>query len=210
MDHSLDNSNDFWYRDISFTGVNVNDYRQFVYNLSLGLDNHLVNAQNFSYANLKPGHGLNYWDQYNIFQYQNEIMYDLLQHIKGLLSKACTSLNIEYDAQKYHIHGWVDVYNGEFNETDINNLNWYDEAMTDGVFAGMFMLDAEDSSNYYMKNGEIKEIENTPGRLNLFTNYKWFHGKWTENRPKIIFGFSIYPLSSLPPLEDYVTRYIPI
>lgn len=208
MDHFIDN--DFWYRDISFTGINVKDYRDFVCVLSTGLDHHMINSSYIAYENLKTVDGINYWDRYNIFSYQNEMMYDLLQHIKGLLQSACKKLDIDYIKQKYHIHGWVDVYNGEFNETDIDNISWYDETMTNNVFAGMFMLDAEDSSNYYLKNGEVKEIENIPGRLNIFTNYKWFHGKWTENRSKIVFGFSIYPLSILPPLEGNVTRYIPL
>lgn len=208
MDHSIDN--DFWYRDISFTGINVGDYRRFVSALAIGVSNHITNLVYISDENLKEFSGIDYWDRYNIFSYQNEIMYDLLQHIKGLLQTACNKLDINYIEQKYHIHGWVDIYNGEFNETDIDNLSWYDEAMTNNVFTGMFLFDAEDSSNYYLKNGEIKEIENMPGRLNIFTNHKWFHGKWTQDRPKIVFRFNIYPLSSLPPLEDYVTRYIPL
>jgi hypothetical protein len=210
MDQKLNNKNDFWYRDVSFNGVNVNDYRQFVYKLATGLDSFLIDTEQFSFSNLSPTHGLNYWDRYNIFEYQNEMMYDLLQHIKSLMSKACNELGIDYDQQKYHIHGWVDVYNGDFNNTDVSNLSWYDEAIKENVFAGMFLLHAEDSFNYYVKNGDVEEIENTPGRLQIFTNHKWFHGKWTESGPKIILSFNIYPLSSLPELEDYVARYIPL
>lgn len=210
MDQKINDKNDFWYRDISFTGVDVNDYRQFVYKLAVGLDSFLIDPTKFSFSNLSPTHGLNYWDRYNVFEYQNEMMYDLLQNIKSLMSSACTALNIDYSQQKYHIHGWIDVYNGEFNDTNLNNLNWYDEAINKNVFTGMFMLDAEDSTNYYSKDNEIEEIENVPGRLQIFTNHKWFHGKWTEDRPKIIFSFNVYPLSLLPELEDYVARYIPL
>lgn len=208
MDKALNNDNDFWYRDLPFTNIEVHGYRQFTEKLMSGLGESMI-KNNFS-IDLEKDNPLNYWDRYSIFDFQNDQMYDLLQHIKSLMSKACNALNIDYEKQKYHIHGWIDVYNGEFNDTNVNNLNWYDETTKENVFSGMFMFDAEDSFNYYMKDGDILEIENIPGRLCLFTNYQWFHGKWTENRSKIVFGFNIYPISLLPEVKDYIVKYIPL
>lgn len=206
MDQKLDN--DFWYRDLPFTGLEVTGYRNFAHNLSEGIGPSLL-KDNFI-IDFTKNNALDYWDKYNIFTFQNDQMYDLLQHIKSLMSKICNELGIDYDKQKYHIHGWIDIYNGEFNDTNINNLNWYEESTQENVFSGMFMFEAEDSFNYYSKNGEILEIENIPGRLHLFTDYKWFHGKWTNNIPKRIFGFNIYPIALLPNIEDFAARYIPL
>lgn len=216
MDQSI--GDDFWYRDLPFTGKEITGYRSFLSQLSelrLPKEN-LMNLKS-SWLDLQNNSILDYWDKYNIFTYEDDQMYDLLQHIKALMLRACSALTIDYDKQKYHIHGWVDIYDGEFNNTDIDNINWYDQTLEENVFSGMFFFDAEDSTNYYVKDNHVSEIENIGGRLVLFTNHKWFHGKWKEerekwagDRPKIVFGFNIYPIKNLPALQNTVANYIPL
>lgn len=209
MDYSIYDTNDFWYRDIDWSLEEQEGYKKFLHKLANGVHSHLTIKNNFN-LDIDNSQALDYWDRYNIFVFQNEQMYNLLQHIKGMMLKACDKLQINYDEQKYHIHGWVDQYNGEFNNTDLNNIVWREEATIPNVFSGMLVLNGEPSINHYIKNGQYSSVENMNARLYLFTNYKHFHGEWKEDSTKVVFGFTIYPISALPDEESMVVRCIPL
>lgn len=216
MDNSI--SDDFWYRDVLFGEQEQEGFYAFIRMLSnymLPLEANMADHEIWTEVNKDTI--IDYWDKYNIFSFVNGQIYQLQKEIKELIHRACNALTINFDDQKYYIHGWIDVYHGELNETDVDNIIWYDSALEENVFNGMLFLDAIDSKNYYSKNNNLFELENIEGRLVVFTNHKWFHGRWNYpkeiDRPKIVLGFNVRPISTLVtdgPIQRGSGYYIPL
>ena len=147
---------------------------------------------------------IDYFSRYNIFKYQNETLYDLLQYIKILTVEMCERLNIDYQKQKYHIHGWINRYLGELNNNSKENLPWHNHGDESDHFHGIFAVDAEPSVTHYRIDGNYMDLEQKNGQLVLLTNYEHSHGYWGETRPRITLAFNIKPVNRLPAEKTYI------
>lgn len=210
MIKKLDGNDNFWYTEIIFNELEQSSFREYVKTTAENLYKGFI-LNSYEFQNIKNDDSvLDYCKQYNIFLGYQDQIYDLLKSIKGLLLDACNELNIDYDKEKYYIHGWIDQYSGQYNNTDVNNIVWNESSFVDNTFCGFLSLDAEPSKDYYSHSGKIFEFENKNGTLNIFKNHKHANGLWEQNKKNIKIGFNIVPVKVLLDIQNTDIPHVPM
>lgn len=86
---------------------------------------------------------------YNIFQFSNEAIYQLYIALRNLTKEACEYYEIDYEEQKFMIHGWFNVdAKKDFN---LDTAKYHDHSGGKGIpyFHGYYCVNAEPSSTFY-------------------------------------------------------------
>lgn len=208
MNEMLNSKYNFLHRE---TDVDLDKLVHFVNTISFELKTQFANS-GILREKTEDGHPIkynpiDYWDNYNIFTYQNEQLYDLLQYIKSMTQEMCQRLNLDYDEQKYHVHGWINRYTGELNDLEKDRLPWHNHGPESDHFHGVFAVDAEPSVTHYRIDGKEMDLEQKNGQVVLLTNYEHTHGHWYKEKPRITLAFNVKPVNNLPYTKKV---YIPL
>lgn len=208
MDEMLNGSYNFIAKK---TNINTKNLVPFINELSLELEKEHTRLGLFcdTTSNIQYN-PINFFQHYNIFLYQNEELYDLLQVIKDMTIEMCNRLNIDYNKQKYHVHGWINRYHGELNNSKKENYPWHTHGDEEDHFHGILGVDSEPSVTHYRIDGQEMDLQQINGRVVLLTNYEHSHGLWNEDRPRITIAFNVKPIKELPDIKLGKISYIPL
>lgn len=137
------------------------------------------------------------WQEYNVFQFYNEDLYDLLIAIRETIKEACEYYEINFDKQKYMIQGWFNV-----NYNNKGKLDWHDHG-DEGApnFHGYYCVNAEPSTTYYRINNDVNNIINNINKNNRLIVSEMGHphamGDWNWSGPRITIAYDIVPVINL-------------
>ena len=136
---------------------------------------------------------------YNVFDWPSIELYDILLKIKETLKNACAEYQIDYDEQKYMIHGWFNyVTVKNFNGPTENNLSWHDHGKRRNAFHGYYCVNAEPSITHYKINEKNIDRNNKNGRLIIAkTGIPHAVGRWEFSEPRITVAYNIMRLDDL-------------
>lgn len=199
-----------------------NSLKIFTKSLSLNLDN-LNKYLKYKYEEMKlnnysdkdtkfydPG---NHWETYNIFNFYNEEIFDLKKGVLELTKENCSYYGIDFDEQKYMIHGWFNYYPVK---TDIGvskeNLRYHDHFPNPMTFHGYYCVNAEPSITYYkdVDNKIFDQINKNNTLIVAKNGFPHSPGEWNQDTHRITIAYNILPLSVL--IENTGTRapFIPL
>lgn len=145
-------------------------------------------------------------DYYNIFDKENfgdDALRDLHRELRNLTKQACEYYNINYDEQKYIIHGWYNLDYKTTNDSGVsplkNDKNFHDHMAGEGApyFHGYYCVNAEPSSTWYKINGvDLFENINKNNRA-IVSETGHPHGRddWYSDIPRITIAYDIKPSS---------------
>lgn len=166
-----------------------------------------------SYPNKKMGLATIFGiDYYNIFHFPNEGIYNLFKSLKELTKEACEYYNIDFEKEKYLIHGWfnLDEKTHLFNTEGTGGVNpiknpnhFHDHSNGHGIpwFHGYYCVNAEPSSTFYkIDNDDSKIFENiNKNNRAIISETGHPHGRddWFDNKPRITIAYDITPLNKV-------------
>ena len=143
-------------------------------------------------------------DYYNIFDKENfgdDALRDLHREIRNATKSACEYYGINYEEQKYIIHGWYNLDYKTENENGVSPLkheeNFHDHMAGEGApyFHGYYCVNAEPSSTWYKINGiDLFENINKNNRA-IVSETGHPHGRddWYDEKPRITIAYDIKP-----------------
>ena len=212
MDEMLDGSYNFIAKHTSLDLIKLTD---FINQVSIELENEhrksglFTGVANNGYPKLY--NPIDFFLHYNIFLYQNNELYDFMQIIKSMTIEMCDRLSLNFDEQKYHVHGWINRYVGELKYTDKKDLPWHNHGPANDEFHGLLSVDSEPSITHYKIDGEDMDLQQINGRCVLLTNYEHSHGgDWNSEKPRITLAFNVKPIKGLPDRSFGWAPYIPL
>lgn len=144
-------------------------------------------------------------DKYNIFSMSNIEIVRLYDALVKLTKEACEYYEINFEEQKYMIHGWFNLdFSNEGNKGAISPLNhpyhFHDHSEGRGIpyFHGYYCVNAEPSTTYYKiggKDGKLFNNINTNNRA-IVSETGHPHGRddWYEEKHRITIAYDIAPL----------------
>jgi len=137
-----------------------------------------------------------YSEDFNIFNTLSPELYIILFNIKKLLIKACSEYGIDFNLQKYAIHGWLNYFPDPMNlDRSYDNLFWHDHGNHMHHFHGYYAVNAEPSITHYKLNNKKVDRKNKNGSLILAkTGIPHAIGKWNEAEPRITIAYDLVPL----------------
>lgn len=137
---------------------------------------------------------------YNVFTFDNESISKLKQELKKLIIDACSYYGINFDAQKYAIHGWfnVDPKSEGGHVSPLHNDKFFHDHMGgEGapVFHGYYCINAEPSSTFYKINGEtpFENINKNNRAIVSETGHPHGRDDWYQDSPRITLAYDIAP-----------------
>lgn len=138
------------------------------------------------------------WEEYNVFQFHNEEIYNVLLGIKDALHEACEYYGVDYKQEKFMIQGWFNI-----NDRKVGKLDWHDHGGPWApFFHGYYCIKAEPSSTFYkLENDETKIVENhnKDNRLILSEmGHPHAMGNWDWDGARITLAYDIIPLRLFP------------
>jgi hypothetical protein len=154
----------------------------------------------------------NHWFTFNIFNFYSDGIYSLKSNIAEMTKEACSYYGIDYDRQKYYIHGWFNYYNAKRNVgVDPENLHYHDHGDMPHRFHGYYCLNAEPSITYYKINDKIISNVNQNDKAILSKNgYPHAVGEWNEDSNRITLAYNIVPLNQLDHKSKTTGPFIPL
>ncbi len=146
--------------------------------------------------------------QYNIFQLYNESIHNLLLSIKEMTKEACDYHKIDYESQKFYIHGWFNL-----NYAGKGKLDWHDHP-GNGIpfFQGYYCVNAEPSITNYIINNEKVDIVNKNNRAILMETghmHKMADWQWAAT-PRITVGYEVVPIYFIQKDDTFQQHWIPL
>ncbi len=142
----------------------------------------------------------NHWLNFNIFHFYHEGIYTLQKAVRDLTKEACEYYNVDFDKQKYYIHGWFNYYPIKVNNNvDPDDLIYHDHGSNIHFpFHGYYCVNAEPSTTYYKINGVRFDNINKNNRAILSQNgFPHAVGEWNEDSNRITIAYNIRPLKQL-------------
>lgn len=142
---------------------------------------------------------------YNIFNFDNEYISNLLDSLRSLIKDASDYYGFDYNLQNYMINGWYNVdYKVEIAGVVSpikNSAHYHDHMGGEGapVFHGYYCVNAEPSVTYYKiggQNGTPFENINKNNRA-IISETGHPHGRddWNDEKPRITIAYDVCPLS---------------
>lgn len=145
-------------------------------------------------------------EYYNIFDKENfgcDELRDLHSELRKVTKQACEYYGINYEDQKYIIHGWFNLdykTEGSYGVSPIkNDQNFHDHMSGEGApyFHGYYCVNAEPSSTFYKIggiDGELFENINKNNRA-IVSETGHPHGRddWFDDNPRITVAYDIKP-----------------
>lgn len=152
---------------------------------------------------------------YNIFDkryFGHDALRDLHRELRNLTKQACEYYGIDYEANKYVIHGWFNLDFKTEGGSGVSPIkheqNFHDHMAGEGApyFHGYYCVNAEPSSTFYKiggMDGELFENININNRA-IVSETGHPHGRddWFEDSPRITVAYDIKP-SVNDQLEEY-------
>lgn len=141
---------------------------------------------------------------YNIFNFDNENINNLKNHLRNITKDACTYYGISFDESDFMIHGWYNLDYKTQGTSGVsplkNDIFFHDHAEGLGapIFHGYYCVNAEPSITYYKINGNnLFENHNKNNRA-IVSETGHPHGRddWYEDRPRITIAYDIAPKNS--------------
>jgi hypothetical protein len=148
--------------------------------------------------------GINY---YNIFTFVNPEIFKLKEALRKLTMEACEYYGIDFNSQKYLIHGWFNSDSKTVGSNGVNPLkhpyHFHDHSDGLGVpwFHGYYCVDAEPSSTFYQINKEKNNIFENINKNNraILSETGHPHGRddWFFDNKRITIAYDITPMNNL-------------
>lgn len=204
----------------------LNDLFQYLITLNKKIiDDNVCNIPNDIFLKYKdkPGaptmFGINH---YNIFTFTNSGIYNLYKSLAKLAKEACEYYNINFDDQRYLIHGWFNLdYKTISNKKETGGVNpiknphhFHDHSGGMGVpwFHGYYCVNAEPSSTFYKINGDDNKVFENINKNNraILSETGHPHGRddWFEDKPRITIAYDISPSNNILSFEPH--KWIPL
>jgi len=208
-----------------FVNNNLNDLKHYLVQMeSEILDNNILNIP----ADIMLQHGKNRGsltklgiDYYNIFTFVNPGIYELYKSLRILMNDVCDYYEIDFESQKYLIHGWFNLDNKTPNEGKFGGVNpikhsehFHDhmEGVGAPVFHGYYCVEAEPSSTFYKINRDDNNIFENINKNNraIISETGHPHGRddWFQDEPRITIAYDIVPYNMLAGVKP--GKWIPL
>jgi hypothetical protein len=145
----------------------------------------------------------NHWNTFNVFNFDSKEISDLKEEIKKMTIEACSYYDINFEEQKYYIHGWFNYYPTKVNESvEPENLTYHDHGDLPHWLHGYYCVNAEPSTTYYKINDKRFDNINKNNRAVLSINgFPHSPGPWQENTNRITIGYNLRPAKDLHPSD---------
>jgi hypothetical protein len=139
--------------------------------------------------------------KYNIFDFENEGIFNLEKALKEMLLEACDYYEINYEEQDYKLHGWWNQNPAISSENYVsplkNNKYYHDHLGGRGIpdFHGYYCVNAEPSITHYLIDGQIPfENINKNDRAIISTTGNP-HGRddWYGDKNRITIAYDMVP-----------------
>jgi hypothetical protein len=149
-------------------------------------------------------------DKYNIFTFANPEIYNLKTALKELTIEACNYYDIDFESQRYLIHGWFNADQPTANNGKCGGVNpikdprhFHDHS--DGLgapwFHGYYCVDAEPSSTFYQIDRDPEKIFENINKNNraILSETGHPHGRddWFFDQQRITIAYDITPMANL-------------
>ncbi len=145
------------------------------------------------------------WRDYNVFQFHESNVYDLLLAIGEMTREACDYYELNFRSQRFMVQGWFNV-----NYAHSGKLDWHIHSPLGAPqFHGYYAVTAEPSQTHYNIDGDIVVVENRNNRA-ILGESKWPHamGDWSWGGPRITVAYDVSPLRALDKQNEQ--HYVPL
>jgi len=151
---------------------------------------------------------------FNVFQFYNPEIYNLYVGLRDLTKEACQHYGLDFEKEKFMIHGWFNSDNGK-KEIDLNNESLYhDHSGGTGApyFHGYYCVKAEPSSTYYKINRDrpFENININNRAIISETGHPHAIGVWDQPEQRVTIAYDITPLSMISGGGYPEQRWIPL
>ena len=149
-------------------------------------------------------------DRYNIFSFANKEIYNLHQALRNLTIEACEYYEINFEEQKYLIHGWFNSDgatpdNGKYGGVNPVKYPHHFHDHSDGLgvpyFHGYYCVNAEPSSTFYQINRDANNVFENINKNNraIISETGHPHGRddWFSEEYRITIAYDITPMANL-------------
>lgn len=141
-------------------------------------------------------------ESYNVFSYDYPEMYKLKNAIRSMVKEACEYYGVNYEEQKYMIHGWFNLEQKIREEKSINPVNqekfFHDHLDGSGApnFHGYYCVNAEPSITYYKINNEIlfENINKNDRAILSETGHPHGRDDWRLEESRITIAYDVTPV----------------
>ena len=161
-------------------------------------------------------------DHYNIFTFTHPGIYNLYKSLSQLTKEVCDYYNINFDEQRYIIHGWFNLdYKTIKSEKEHGGVNplknphhFHDHSGGMGIpwLHGYYCVNAEPSSTFYKINSEDSKIFENINKNNraIISETGHPHGRddWFQDNPRITIAYDISPSKDIIDFNPH--KWIPL
>lgn len=132
---------------------------------------------------------------YNIFNYPNKEISTLLESIRVMTKEACAYYDIDFNKQKYMIHGWFNLWK-ILSASKMEDRPWhFHDKVGAPNFHGYYCVNAEPSITHYIINDQPFDNVNINNRAILSeTGHAHTPGDWRNNYDRITIAYDILPI----------------
>lgn len=139
---------------------------------------------------------------YNIFNFDNDAIYNLRKALSRLIDEASEYYETGYSSKDYFVHGWFNLdYRSNMRAAGVsplkNEKHFHDHMEGNGVpdFHGYYCVNAEPSSTFYKIggiSGELFENINYNNRAILSeTGHPHGRDDWYNEKPRITIAYDL-------------------
>lgn len=151
---------------------------------------------------------------FNVFQFYNAEIYNLYLSLRDMTKEACEYYGINFEEQKYMIHGWFNSEHGQ-KEIDLTNVDLYhDHSGGHGApfFHGYYCVNAEPSTTHYLVNREVPfdNININNRAIISETGHPHKIGVWDRDDLRVTIAYDISPLERVANAGYPEQRWIPL
>lgn len=145
------------------------------------------------------------WRDYNVFQFHEAALYDLLRALGSLTREACEYYELDFEKHRFMVQGWFNV-----NYASTGKLDWHTHSHLGAPqFHGYYCVKAEPSTTHYLVDGEEIEVVNRNNRALLGESlHEHAMGDWSWEGPRITVAYDIAPLRGLERTQEQ--HYVPL
>lgn len=134
------------------------------------------------------------WDQYNVFQFHIEGIYNLYLAVGEMVREACEYYSISFEKEQFMMQGWFNI-----NHSKTGKLDWHEHGPGGApFFHGYYAVKAEPSETHYITTSGPKVNINKNNRAVLSEmGHPHAMGDWAWDGPRITVAYDVLPLSEL-------------
>jgi len=186
--------------------------------LSLFLQEQYKNMEDLSFKNITPiveddqwldsaSISSIKWREYNVFQFYNNEIYNLLENISDVVKEACNYYDVPFKEQRYMIQGWFNI-----NYAKKGKLDWHNHGGPwIPFFEGYYCVNTEPSVTHYSVFGEEILNQNKDNRMIVAEmGHPHKMGDWDWEKPRITIAYDIVPLSVIMKMKAVPQHWMPL